>query len=138
VGPDDLPDFGNNAGKGDADVDRLRNHVPKELNSRGSSVSMKITPEVQFGLPGRQPCNRSGLERRQLDLVVSRTETFDRGRPPSPKPHDLHRRRPGERSSGCVRTPPPQLTAPPPCSNPDESEHKTASQSSAVTPEPET
>ena len=48
-------------------------------------------PQVQLGLPGGQPFGRDGLQGRQLDIIVGRTEVLDRTRAFTPRPHDLHR-----------------------------------------------
>ena len=48
-------------------------------------------PQVQLGLPARQPLGRSGLQGRQLDIVTRGPKMFDRARAFTPGPHDLHR-----------------------------------------------
>jgi len=51
-------------------------------------------PEIQLGLPRRQPLPSGGLQRGQLLLIVRRTEMLDVLRPPPRRIHDLHRHRP--------------------------------------------
>jgi hypothetical protein len=48
-------------------------------------------PQVQLGLPARQPLGRSSLQGRQLDIVTRGPKMFDRARAFTPGPHDLHR-----------------------------------------------
>lgn len=40
-------------------------------------LQMTGDPQIQLGLPGSQPLGRSGLQRRQLNVIVGRTEMLD-------------------------------------------------------------